>query len=266
MNRTLIVSLLCLLTAPTQGQSPAEPAPVRDTVTYVLRCSSDEDCEYKAERAALWRYYNAAIPFETFFEPLLSRTRPPPQPPRPTTGPDGSPARFLSHIHSIDLRKGKSEDGLPLVILKVECQDSLGCTPTVSGVLGSFMACAAFLFPDACGPMTTEATSPTLEKIKTARQVPNRPSLGLSFIRVTEETAYDHNLAPIRGALVTRLTPGGAAERAGLQVNDVIFAFDGKPVRKLLDIPLYTFEAAPNSSVTLHIQRQGVEKAIRVTF
>jgi Do/DeqQ family serine protease len=57
-----------------------------------------------------------------------------------------------------------------------------------------------------------------------------RGLLGVNIAPLTPEIAADYELDSTSGALVTAVSPGSAAERAGLQIGDVIISVDGAPV------------------------------------
>jgi serine protease Do/serine protease DegQ len=59
----------------------------------------------------------------------------------------------------------------------------------------------------------------------------SRGLLGVVISSITPDFAATYGLTDTRGALVTEVTPGSAAEAAGLQINDVIVTINGEPVR-----------------------------------
>jgi S1-C subfamily serine protease len=57
-----------------------------------------------------------------------------------------------------------------------------------------------------------------------------RPSIGVEAVSVTPQVAYANDLPIERGALVTRVEPGGPGEAAGLRSGDVITAVAGRAI------------------------------------
>ena len=57
-----------------------------------------------------------------------------------------------------------------------------------------------------------------------------RSAIGIWVDTVSPADAQKMGLAKRRGAKVTRVVTGGAADRAGLAAGDVILSFDGKPI------------------------------------
>ena len=109
------------------------------------------------------------------------------------------------------------------------------------------------------------------------------PSLGLSGITLTANYATEMGLdANTHGVLITSITPGGAADLAGLKettqqytrynrgviiFGDVITAIDGKPVRTYEDLVSYIFNKTEvGQKVKLTILRDGKEMSVTVTL
>ncbi len=60
--------------------------------------------------------------------------------------------------------------------------------------------------------------------------LPPGPRLGIRTMPVSEDVQQQNNLPDANGALIVNVTPGSAAEKAGLAVGNVILAVDGKPI------------------------------------
>jgi S1-C subfamily serine protease len=59
----------------------------------------------------------------------------------------------------------------------------------------------------------------------------SRGLLGVEISSISPALAATYGLSDTRGALVTNVHPGSAAEAAGLQINDVIVSINGEAVR-----------------------------------
>ena len=109
------------------------------------------------------------------------------------------------------------------------------------------------------------------------------PSLGLSGITLTANYATEMGLdANTHGVLITDITPGGAADLAGLKettqqytrynrgviiFGDVITEIDGNPVRTYEDLISYIFNKTEvGQKVELTILRDGKEMTVTVTL
>ena len=82
-----------------------------------------------------------------------------------------------------------------------------------------------------------------------------RGYLGVSIQTVTPDIAASEGLGDRRGALVGDVTAGGPAQRAGVQVGDVILSVNGTPVKSSEELSQVTANVAPGGTVTLEILR-----------
>ena len=91
-----------------------------------------------------------------------------------------------------------------------------------------------------------------------------RGQLGVSVQMVTSDLAESLGLKDVGGALIGSVTPGSAADRAGLKRGDVIQAFNGQPVHDTNTLRNRVAEAAPGSTADLSVVRDGNEKHVSV--
>jgi len=93
-----------------------------------------------------------------------------------------------------------------------------------------------------------------------------RGYLGIMIQPVTPELQKAFNLADSSGALVGEVTPGSAAEEAGLKAGDVIVEYDGKKVVDAKELRMVVSQMAPGKKVNLKAIREGKEKTFAVTL
>lgn len=94
----------------------------------------------------------------------------------------------------------------------------------------------------------------------------NRGFLGVYFGPIDQDKADAFGLNRVRGALITRVAPDRAADRAGIKVGDVVIEVDDKPIRKAQDLPFYIGQMPAGKEVDLTIVRNGDEETIEVTL
>lgn len=102
-----------------------------------------------------------------------------------------------------------------------------------------------------------------------ARQLRNaghvtRGWLGLSVQDVTRELADSFGLSRPEGALVTRVTPGGPAARAGIKVGDVILRYARHAIYSSSALPPLVGRTGTGSTVAVDVVRQGKHLELRV--
>ncbi|WP_374332880.1 DegQ family serine endoprotease [Aestuariivirga sp.] len=83
--------------------------------------------------------------------------------------------------------------------------------------------------------------------------------LGVKIQSVTDEIAESLGLDNTHGALVADVTPGGPAEKAGLQSGDIIVTFNGRPVTTMRDLPKIVAETPIGDKVPVTVLRKGKE-------
>ena len=92
-----------------------------------------------------------------------------------------------------------------------------------------------------------------------------RGRIGVTIQEVTRDLAESFGLSKAGGALISSVEKGGAAEKAGIQVSDVILKFDGKTVGASSDLPRMVAATHPGSKVTVQVWRKGESKEISLT-
>lgn len=93
----------------------------------------------------------------------------------------------------------------------------------------------------------------------------SRGRIGVMIQEVTKELAESFGLSKPQGALVAAVEKGGPAEKAGLEVGDVILRFNDKSVAQSSDLPRVVGNAKPGSKATLQIWRAGASKDLSLT-
>ncbi len=92
-----------------------------------------------------------------------------------------------------------------------------------------------------------------------------RGRIGVTIQEVTRDLAESFGLSKSGGALISSVEKGGAADKAGIQVSDVILKFDGKTVNSSGDLPRMVAATRPGSKVTVQVWRKGESKEVHVT-
>ena len=93
-----------------------------------------------------------------------------------------------------------------------------------------------------------------------------RGLLGVTVQGVTNDLAAGLGLAKAEGALVSSVTPGGAADKAGLKRGDVIMSYQGRPV---IDTNSFRNEIAattPGTTIALQVMRDGKTSEFKATL
>ncbi len=86
--------------------------------------------------------------------------------------------------------------------------------------------------------------------------------LGVQIQDVTRELAESFGMKKPQGALVSKVLPNSPAEKAQLQIGDIITEFNGQPIETSGDLPPMVGITPINNKATLKIIRQGEVKTI----
>ena len=102
-----------------------------------------------------------------------------------------------------------------------------------------------------------------VDQLKTGGKV-SRGWLGVLIQEVTPELAQSFNLDKPRGALVGQVLPDSPAQDAGIQVGDIIVAFNGQSISQSRELPPLVGRIRPGASVPLTLIREGKEQALTI--
>jgi len=90
--------------------------------------------------------------------------------------------------------------------------------------------------------------------------------LGVGTVTVTPAIARQQDLGVTAGALVTRVTPGSAADEAGIREGDVIVSIAGQPVAETSDVQILVRRQRPGDAVEVVVNRAGETRTLRATL
>ncbi len=110
-----------------------------------------------------------------------------------------------------------------------------------------------------------EQAKPIVDKLMKGQSVA-RGYLGLAPQPITEDIAAALGIQKDRGTLVSSVTPGEPAARAGIRVGDVILAINGKDITAQQSLTYLVGLEPPGSKVTLDILRDGRRQQVAVTL
>jgi serine protease Do len=92
-----------------------------------------------------------------------------------------------------------------------------------------------------------------------------RGRIGVQIGEVTKDVAESLGLNKAQGALVSRVEPGGPAEKGGLEAGDIILKFNGTPIEKSSDLPRMVGNIKPGTRSTVTVWRKGASRDFSLT-
>ena len=152
-----------------------------------------------------------------------------------------------------DVAINPGNSGGPLFNLKGEV---VGINSQIYSRTGGFMG-LSFAIP-------IDFAMDIASQLRTTGKV-TRGRIGVVIQEVTKDLAESLGLAKPQGALVNSVEKGGPADRAGVELSDVIVKFDGKTVGSSSDLPRIVAATRPGSKVTMQVWRKGAAKDLPVT-
>jgi S1-C subfamily serine protease len=103
--------------------------------------------------------------------------------------------------------------------------------------------------------IAVDTIKPLIPQLQTGHA--SRAFLGVSTTDVTPDVANRLGLNVTQGAIVTQVQPSSTAAAAGLQNNDVIIRFDGKPIANAGDLVTAIRGRNPGDRVAIVVNRAG---------
>lgn len=92
----------------------------------------------------------------------------------------------------------------------------------------------------------------------------SRGRIGVMIQEMTEELAESFGLFQTGGALVVSVEKDGPADKAGIEVRDVILKFDDKDIAVSSDLPRIVGNTKPNAKVPVQVWRNGATRNVTV--
>jgi serine protease Do len=102
---------------------------------------------------------------------------------------------------------------------------------------------------------------PIVEQLKEHGKIV-RGWLGVQVQTVTPALAKSLGLSKDEGALVSQVTPGSPAEKAGFKQGDVIQSFDGHAIAKMRDLPIVVAETPIGQKAKVTVWRDGATREL----
>ncbi len=94
----------------------------------------------------------------------------------------------------------------------------------------------------------------------------DRGALGVKIQEVSEEAAESLGLKESKGAIIQEIIKNSAAEKAGLQVGDLIIGYDDKTVNSVRQLQLLVAQTKGGTKVNLTLMRNGRKTQKQVTI
>lgn len=169
-------------------------------------------------------------------------------------GPDDTP-QYQNYIQT-DASINPGNSGGPLVNVRGEVVGINSAITNPTGV--GFNIGIGFAIPV---NLAKSVIPDLIEKGKVSRGF-----LGITFQPVTKAIADARNLPSDQGVLVRTVQPGSPADKAGIELGDIITEFDGWPITDEQKFRMTVAQAGPGREVTVGILRDGKKLTKKLTL
>ncbi len=88
--------------------------------------------------------------------------------------------------------------------------------------------------------------------------------MGVAIQEVTEQLAKYYHLKDVKGVMVAKVFDGDPAEKAGIQVGDVIYQINDKPINSSRDLTMTVAGIPVGDTANVKLIREGNEKTVKV--
>ncbi len=159
---------------------------------------------------------------------------------------------YLPFIQT-DVAVNPGNSGGPLIDMEGKV---VGINSQIYSRTGGFMG-ISFAIP-------IDAAMSIAEQLKTSGRVV-RGRIGVGIAEVTKEVAEPLGLPNAEGSLVRSVEPGGPADKAGVEVGDIIVGFNGRKIERSSDLPRIVGGTKPGTTVDIRVWRRGKYHDLTVT-
>lgn len=159
---------------------------------------------------------------------------------------------YLPFIQT-DVAVNPGNSGGPLINLAGEV---VGINSQIYSRTGGFMG-ISFAIP-------IDEVMRVVEQLRATGRVV-RGRIGVAISDVTRDVAGPLGLERPEGALVRSVEQGGPADKAGLEVGDIILTYRGITIGRSSDLPRLVGATRPDTRVPVEVWRRGQKKRFHVT-
>jgi len=159
--------------------------------------------------------------------------------------------RYYSNLIQTDASINPGNSGGPLINIDGEL---IGINTLIESTIGAGNIGIGFSIPVNAAKFALD------QLISSGKVTRGQLGVGIDNLNPTEADLYGTD----KGALVKSIDVGKAADKAGVQVEDVIVEFDGKPISGADDLVEAVTGTAPGKQTTIIVIRDKARKTLKV--
>jgi serine protease Do len=159
---------------------------------------------------------------------------------------------YVSFIQT-DVAINPGNSGGPLLNLQGEV---VGVNSMIYSGTGGYMG-VSFAIP-------IEVALDVAKQLRSSGKV-TRGRIGIGIQPLTKELAQSFKVDATSGAVVVAVEPGAPAEKAGVQVGDVVLEWNGKKIDDPNELPRLVAAIKPGADATMTVWRNGKRETLRLS-
>ncbi|HYN11901.1 MAG TPA: DegQ family serine endoprotease [Burkholderiales bacterium] len=159
---------------------------------------------------------------------------------------------YVSFIQT-DVAINPGNSGGPLLNLQGEV---VGVNSMIYSGTGGYMG-VSFAIP-------IEVALDVAKQLRSTGKV-TRGRIGIGIQPLTKELAQSFKMDATSGAVVVAVEPGAPAEKAGVQIGDVVLQWNGKKIDDPNELPRLVAAIKPGADATMTVWRNGKHETLRVS-
>jgi serine protease Do len=159
---------------------------------------------------------------------------------------------YVSFIQT-DVAINPGNSGGPLLNLQGEV---VGVNSMIYSGTGGYMG-VSFAIP-------IEVALDVAKQLRSTGKV-TRGRIGIGIQPLTKELAQSFKIDATSGAVVVAVEPGAPAEKAGVQIGDVVLEWNGKKIDDPNELPRLVAAIKPGADATMTVWRNGKRANLRVS-
>ncbi|MDU0810062.1 MAG: Do family serine endopeptidase [Burkholderia sp.] len=161
----------------------------------------------------------------------------------------------------VSAKNRNTGDYLPLIQTDVAVNPGNSGGPLIN-MQGKVIGINSQIYSYTGGFMGISFAIPIDEVINVADQLKlygevKRGRIGIMITPITKEIADSIGLSEAHSTYVSNIEPGGPADKAGIQLGDIIMKLNGHPICTTIDLPRMVSKIRPGAHVILTVWRKG---------
>lgn len=234
MNYTRFAMVSAALVMTSCASKPTDPV-LLAAANRQITCSQGADCDAKWSRAVQWVLVNSSWKIQVQTDQMIQTFGP---------GDSGTNSAFV-------ITKAANMSGSYDINFRSACGNPLGCFPSSTELRASFNNAV----------IGAPGTSQVVVKPPAAAV-----HFGIQFVNFPPNSASPAEAAGTKGVMIAAVERGSVAERAGVIVGDILYAYDSRLIGNIVDLQREVSMTSQGKLIAVGVFRGGQDVKLQVQF